>query len=72
MILDSYFRSGNMELSKEEVEFAIDTSLKTILRWLLNECSLKDQQESNNIRGLVILITINNKIEAKQFITNSF
>ena len=70
MSLERYLGSGNMELLKREVESSTGISLKTILRWLISEDRLREQQENNNKRGSAIVITVSNETEAKRIIAN--
>ena len=70
MSLDRYLGLGNMELLKREVESLTGISLKTILRWLINENRLREQQENNNKRGSAIIITVSNEMEAKRLLAS--
>lgn len=71
MSLEVYLGSGKIELLKKKVESSIGILLKTMLHWLINEERLREQQELNNKDGPAIVITINDKTEAKQLAASS-
>ena len=70
MRLDRYIGLGKMELLKREVESSTGISLKATPRWLISEDRLKEQQAINNKRGSAIVITVSNKLVAKQLIAS--
>lgn len=70
MSLDIYLKSGKFDILKREIESLTGIQLKTMLRWLISEDRLKKQQEKRSKRRSTILITVSNKIEAKQLLAN--
>lgn len=72
MSLDIYLKSGKFEILKREIESLTGIQLKTMLRWLISEDHLKKQQKKRSKRRSTILITVSNKIEAKQLLANGF
>ena len=59
-----------MDILKREVESSTGIPLKATPWWLISENRLREQQENNNKRGLAIVITVSNEIEAKRIIAS--
>lgn len=70
MALDKYLRSKKLKFLKKEVKSLIDIQLKTILCWLIGENPLKEKQKKRSIGRSAIVITIINKVKAKQLLAN--
>lgn len=66
MSLERYLGEKEMELLKREVEPLTRIQLSALLRWLLNEDRLREQQETGNKGRSTIVITVKGKSEAKQ------
>ena len=66
MPLERYLAARSMELLKYEVEFSTDIQLKALPHWLINENCLREQQETSNIQGSVIVLTIKGDAKAKK------
>lgn len=65
MSLEKYLEEERMELFGKKIEWATGIQLSTIPCWLISESRLRKQQESNNKRGSVIVITGSSQDKAK-------
>ena len=66
MSQERYLGEGSMELLKQEVEFSTGIQLKVLPCWLINKSRLREQQETGNKRGSVIVMIVKGETEAKQ------
>ena len=66
MSLARYLGEGKMELLRREIGSSTGIQLKTLPRWLINETRLEERLESGSGRGLAVVITVGNSIEASK------
>ncbi len=66
MLLMRYLGEGTMELLCREIKSSTGIKLKTMPQWLISKARLEERLKTGNGKGLAIIITIGNKVEASK------